>query len=282
MNVVQAIDEIRKELDQVRARNETIGFVPTMGYFHEGHLSLMRAAREETDVVVASVFVNPTQFGPDEDFEAYPRNIERDRRMAEEVGVDYIFAPSEEEMYSQDFSTSVQVHDLTDRLCGASRPGHFEGVTTVVTKLFHIIDPDWAYFGQKDAQQAAVLQRMVRDLNFDLDLRIQPIVREPDGLATSSRNEYLDDDEREAATILYQSLEKARSMVEDGIRDAKHIQSEMRRMVEEEPLAEIDYVEIVGFPDLEPVDELSGDVLFALAVFIGETRLIDNILLEDL
>ncbi|MGZ7445408.1 pantoate--beta-alanine ligase [Paenibacillus sp. TH7-28] len=265
-----------------------VALVPTMGYLHEGHASLLRKARSENDLVVLSVFVNPIQFGPNEDFERYPRDAEKDLALAEREGVDAVFMPSVEEMYPRPTHTKVKVAELTERLCGASRPGHFDGVTTVVSKLFHIVQPDRAYFGQKDAQQVAVIAQMTEDLNIDVEIVPCPIVREPDGLALSSRNVYLSPEERKAALVLSVSLlqaqEKARG--EEPV-TAGEIRADLIQAIGAEPLADIDYVEITDFPGLSPLvdtkrlDEGSREagVLIAVAVKFGTTRLIDNVIL---
>ena len=281
MMVLSKPEEVQRHCETVRLQGKSIGLVPTMGYFHEGHLTLMRRAREENDFLVVSLFVNPTQFGPNEDYERYPRDFERDRKQAEKEGVDLLFAPSVEDMYPPEYATYVEVTGtLTSVLCGAKRPGHFRGVTTVVAKLFNIVKPHKAYFGEKDAQQLRVIKRMVRDLNFDVEVISVPTVRESDGLAMSSRNEYLSPEERKAALVLWRSLNLARSLVEAGERSADRIISEMRRLIESEPLARIDYIEIVDSETLEKVDRIEGEVLVALAVFIGTTRLIDNIVIS--
>ncbi len=281
MMVLSKPEEVQRHCETVRLQGKSIGLVPTMGYFHEGHLTLMRRAREENDFLVVSLFVNPTQFGPNEDYERYPRDFERDRKQAEKEGVDLLFAPSVEDMYPPEYATYVEVTGtLTSVLCGAKRPGHFRGVTTVVAKLFNIVKPHKAYFGEKDAQQLRVIKRMVRDLNFDVEVISVPTVRESDGLAMSSRNEYLSPEERKAALVLWRSLNLARSLVEAGERSADRIISEMRRLIESEPLARIDYIEIVDSETLEKVDRIEGEVLVALAVFIGTTRLIDNMVIS--
>jgi pantoate--beta-alanine ligase len=254
--------------------------VPTMGYLHEGHLELMRRAKEQCDIVVASIFVNPTQFGPNEDYDRYPRDLKRDAEMAGGVGVDAIFNPPAEEMYPAGYCTYVDVERITDKLCGLSRPGHFRGVATVVTKLFNIVQPDYAYFGQKDAQQALVIKRMARDLNMDLEVVIVPTVREQDGLAMSSRNLYLEPDQRRAALVLSRGLERARQLVLEGERNPAKIRQLVTDMIKAEPLAEIDYVDLYSYPDLEPMERMEGSALLALAVKIGRTRLIDNAILE--
>lgn len=279
MFIFHTIAEIREFVQQARAGGHLIGFVPTMGYLHEGHLELMRRAKERCDTVIVSIFVNPTQFGPKEDFAQYPRDLERDAHMAEGVGVDAIFNPSVEEMYPAGFCAYVDVERLTEKLCGLTRPGHFRGVATVVTKLFNIVKPDYAFFGQKDAQQALVIRRMVNDLNMDLEVVTVPIVREADGLAMSSRNVYLTSEQRLAALVLSRSLQKAREIFLAGERDAARLRQLIVDMIEAEPLAEIDYVEIFSYPELEPADRIQYPALLALAVKFGRTRLIDNTIL---
>lgn len=280
MQIITSTKEIQLRCDKLRAEGKTIGLVPTMGYLHKGHLSLVRQSCADNDVTVVSIFVNPTQFGPDEDYEEYPRDPERDHRLLEELDVDLVFEPSSEDMYASDASTVVEVKgNLTRVLCGASRPTHFQGVTTVVAKLFNLTKPHRAYFGQKDAQQLVVIERMVRDLNFDIEIVPMPTVREEDGLAVSSRNEYLSSEEREAATILYRSLLLAEKLIDEGERDANAVIKQMRNLIQAEPLAEIDYVEIVDAHNLEKLTMIEGHVLIALAVFIGDTRLIDNVML---
>ena len=280
MKIVHTIAEIREFVRQARLAGCTVGLVPTMGYLHEGHLELMRRARERCGIVVASVFVNPTQFGPNEDLARYPRDLERDARLAAEVGVDVIFNPPVEEMYPPGYCTYVDVERITENMCGASRPGHFRGVATVVTKLFNIVRPDAAFFGQKDAQQALVIRRMAADLNMDLEIVTVPTVREPDGLAMSSRNVYLDPEQRRAALVLAQSLDRAVEAVRAGERDVQRIRRLVEELIRAEPLALIDYVEIYSYPGLEPVERLQGQALLALAVKFGQTRLIDNVILE--
>ncbi len=280
MLVVRKISEIREYVNNAKKQGKKVGFVPTMGFFHEGHLELMRNARKECDVVVVSIFVNPIQFGPEEDFKDYPRDLNRDVKLAEEVGVDIIFAPDVEEMYPVGFSTYVEVKGLTNKLCGRSRPGHFRGVTTVVLKLFNSVQPHVAYFGQKDAQQVLVISRMVEDLNQDIEIRSVPTVREKDGLAMSSRNAYLNTEERKAATVLYRSIQLVKERVRNGERDVKELKRAAVEMISSEPLAEIDYVEILTFPDLKEQDTLKDKMLLALAVKIGKARLIDNTILE--
>ncbi len=280
MEIFNKIEELGSYLFDKRAQGKSIGLVPTMGALHQGHLSLMREARRQCDVVVASVFVNPTQFGPEEDYSKYPRVLDRDASLAREVGVDAIFAPSPADMYPKGYRTYVSVEGITEKLCGRSRPGHFRGVTTVVTKLFNIVRPDKAFFGQKDAQQLVVIKRMVEDLNMGLQIVPVPIVRESDGLAMSSRNSYLNTQERKAATVLFRALKSAESIIDNGERDASTIISEMEKMISSEPLATIDYISIVDLEDLEDVETLEGKILIALAVRIGKARLIDNIIKE--
>jgi len=280
MEICRTIEEIKPFIRAARSAGRTIGLVPTMGYFHEGHLSLMRAARSDCDLVVVSLFVNPIQFGPNEDFAEYPRDFERDVRLAGEVGVDVIFAPEPGEMYPSGHCTYVEVEEITEPLCGRSRPGHFRGVATVVTKLFNIVEPDRAYFGQKDAQQVMVIQQMVRDLNMNLEIISCPIVREEDGLAMSSRNVYLSSEERKAATVLFHSLREAEEKIRGGETNATRLRRQIIEKVSSEPLAAIDYVEILCIPGLKPMEVLKGRVLIALAVRFGKTRLIDNTIVE--
>jgi pantoate--beta-alanine ligase len=284
MIVITSINELRAELAKRRklAPEGRIGFVPTMGYLHEGHASLMRRAKQECGFAVLSVFVNPLQFGPNEDFDRYPRDFERDRALAESCGVDVMFMPSVQEMYPKKPLTTVRIEGLTDRLCGASRPGHFDGVGTVVSKLFHIVQPDRAYFGLKDAQQIAVIRRMVDDLNIPVEIVPCDTVREPDGLAKSSRNVYLNDEERRQAVILAQTLEAAGRWLTEPGTTGPRLAAKIRGMIAEAPLAEIDYAEVLEYPDLErPADSAdlfghSHDLIVALAVKFGRTRLIDN------
>jgi pantoate--beta-alanine ligase len=278
MEILRDINSIRSKIREARLQGKTIGFVPTMGYLHEGHLSLLRRAREENGLTILSIFVNPLQFGVGEDYEDYPRDLDGDAARAETAGCDIIFAPSVREMYPKGYATFVEVERLTDELCGASRPGHFRGVTTVVTKLFNIVTPDHAYFGQKDAQQAMVLQRMAKDLNMDLAVVILPTVREKDGLAMSSRNTYLDPEERKQAVILSQSLKRAAEIITDGERSAQAIITWIASNIASAPLAKIDYINIVDIQEIKPVETINGPVLIALAVRFGKTRLIDNII----
>ncbi|MGC9771885.1 4-phosphopantoate--beta-alanine ligase [Fervidobacterium islandicum] len=279
MRLVHTVAEMKRITKELLEEGKSIGFVPTMGYLHKGHLSLVEAARKENDVVVVSIFVNPTQFGPNEDYNRYPRDLERDLRLLEPLGVDYVFNPAVEEMYPPMYSTYVEEIELSKYLCGASRPGHFRGVCTVVTKLFNIVKPTRAYFGQKDAQQFRVLRRMVRDLNMDVEMVEMPIVREEDGLAMSSRNVYLNPEERKEATRLYKSLLKAKELIESGERDVQKIKSEMLCVLDH-PLLKVDYVEIVDEETLRPVERIEKKVIVALAVFVGKARLIDNMIFE--
>lgn len=280
MELLTTVQSIREAVRAARQAGKRIGFVPTMGYLHEGHLTLMRQARQECDFVVVSIFVNPTQFGPNEDFARYPRDLERDMQLCQTVPVDAIFHPDVAEMYPQPFLTKVSVGTVTEGLCGASRPGHFDGVATVVSKLINIVKPDVAYFGQKDAQQVAVIRRMVIDLNMDLEIKPVETVREADGLAMSSRNVYLSPEEREAALVLSRSLRMARERVAAGERDLGALRAAMESMIAAEPLASIDYVSIVDYDTLQPAQQLEGKALAALAVRFGRTRLIDNVVLE--
>ena len=283
MKLVHTVAELREELAQAKAHGLTIGLVPTMGALHEGHASLIAAANKENDFVVVSVFVNPTQFGPNEDLDAYPRTLEADCKLAEKMGANVVFAPSPKEMYPSSDDTWVEVTgDITKVLCGRTRPIHFRGVTTVVTKLFNLAQPDRAYFGQKDAQQVEVLKRMVKDLFFPLQLRVMPIIREADGLAKSSRNTYLSQEEHTAALVLSRSLKAAKAMYEAGERDAAKITAAVTADIEKEPMSNIDYVEIYALPGLEPVSNpMVGSNLLAVAVKFGTTRLIDNVVLEE-
>ncbi len=279
MEIITSPTEAQNYCGSVRAGGRSIGLVPTMGFLHEGHLSLMRRARAENDLLVVSIFVNPPQFGPGEDYQAYPRDIRHDSKMAAEVGVDVIFAPAAEDMYPNGYATFVDVERLTEKMCGASRPGHFRGVTTVVAKLFNLIQPHKAYFGQKDAQQSVVIRRMVADLNFNIEVIVMPTVREEDGIAMSSRNRYLSSEERHAALVLSQSLRMAENLVRAGQRDTAESLRKMRDMIEAVPSAKIDYISIVDADTLDDLDVAEGKILIALAVFIGKTRLIDNIVL---
>lgn len=276
MRTSDSIKEVRAFIKEARRKGQTVGFVPTMGFLHEGHLSLIETAIKENDFVVVSIFVNPTQFGPNEDFASYPRDFERDKALCENKDTDLIFYPTPEIMYPENFSTYINVENLTEGLCGASRPVHFRGVATVVGKLFNIVQPDRAYFGQKDAQQVAVLERMTKDLNFDIDIVSCPIIRESDGLALSSRNTYLVGDERKAALVLSKSLNLAKKMIDGGEKSSETVYKAIEKLISSEPKAQIEYIEIVSRETLKPVQELSGDILIALAVKIGKPRLIDN------
>ena len=274
MQVTKTVEETRKQIKQWKKEGKTIGLVPTMGFLHEGHASLIRKCREQNDIVVVSDFVNPTQFGPNEDLEAYPRDFERDSKLCESLGADLIFAPSPEDMY-HDPHAFVSIDTLSETLCGKTRPIHFKGVCTVVTKLFHIVAPDRAYFGEKDAQQLAIIRKMVKDLNFDIEIIGCPIVREEDGLAKSSRNTYLNDKERQAALCLSRAVKTGKEVIYTGA-DAKEVLNPMKAIIEAEPLARIDYVSMVDALSMQPVDSVNADVLVAMAVYIGKTRLIDN------
>jgi len=279
MKVLSTITEFREVRKKLRG---SVGFVPTMGYLHEGHLVLVRRAREENKTVVVSIFVNPTQFGPSEDFARYPRDPERDLAMLEKEEVDLVFMPSVEEMYPEGFCSWVEVEKVTEKLEGAVRPGHFRGVTTVVAKLFNIVQPTRAYFGQKDAQQVVVIKRMVADLNMNLDIIVVPTHREPDGLAMSSRNIYLSPEERQAALVLWKSLNLAQQLWRQGERKAERVQQQMVALIQKEPLAKIDYVSIADPETLEEIANIDRPALVSLAVRIGKTRLIDNITLGEL
>lgn len=276
MKIITTIEELRPIIKGWKREGVTVGLVPTMGYLHDGHKSLIVKAVAENDKVVVSDFVNPTQFGANEDLSSYPRDIERDAALCEAAGADIIFHPEPEEMYYPDKCTFVDMDKLTKGLCGKTRPVHFSGVCTVVSKLFNIVTPDRAYFGQKDAQQLAVIKRMVRDLNFDITVVGCPIVREADGLALSSRNTYLSDEERKAALILNKSLTLGKEMIEAGEKDAAKVREAIIKNMETEPLAKVDYVEIVDNENLEPVQTIDVPCLVATAVYIGKTRLIDN------
>lgn len=280
MNISGSISEVRQIVKEWRKEGLTVGFVPTMGYLHEGHKSLIDKAVKENDRVVVSVFVNPIQFGPTEDLASYPRDLERDAKLCEEAGANLIFHPEKEEMYFDDFSSFVEVQGVSKGLCGKSRPIHFRGVCTVVTKLFNIVKPDRAYFGQKDAQQLAVVKRMVRDLNMDIEIIGCPIIREEDGLAKSSRNTYLSPEERKVAVILSKSLKLGKEAIEKGERDSKKIIDIITNNINTEKLAKIDYVEIVDPLSIENIDKIENSALVAMAVYIGKTRLIDNFIYE--
>lgn len=280
ITIVKTIEEVRAQVKAWRAEGLTVGLVPTMGYLHEGHQSLIARSVAENDRTVVSDFVNPIQFGPTEDLATYPRDIERDAALCESTGANLIFHPEADEMYAPDFCTYVDMDHLTKGLCGKTRPIHFRGVCTVVSKLFHIVQPDRAYFGQKDAQQLAVIRRMVRDLNMPMTIVGCPIIREEDGLAKSSRNTYLSAEERKAALCLSRGLNKGKAAVEAGETDAEKVKAIITAEIEAEPLSRIDYVEIVDWNNLEPVSSTEGSILAAVAVYIGKTRLIDNFIIE--
>lgn len=279
MKIVSTIEEVRAQVKEWRKEGLTVGFVPTMGYLHEGHASLIDAAGEN-DKVVVSIFVNPMQFGPNEDLDSYPRDLEHDAKICREHGADLIFHPTPQEMYGESFYSYVDMNVLTEELCGLSRPIHFRGVCTVVAKLFNVVTPDKAYFGQKDAQQLAVIKRMVKDLNMPLAIVGCPIVREEDGLAKSSRNTYLSAEERKAALVLSRAVFLGKKMAEEGERDAEKILAAMREEIKKEPLAKIDYVKMVDLETMQQVKVIEGGILTAIAVYIGKTRLIDNFMIE--
>ena len=280
MKVVKTVDEVRAIVKEWKKEGLTVGLVPTMGFLHEGHKSLITRAVAENDRVVVSDFVNPTQFGVGEDLENYPRDLERDSALCEDAGANLIFNPEPENMYFDGFSTYVNMENLSEELCGKSRPIHFRGVCTVVSKLFNIVNPDRAYFGQKDAQQLAIIKRMVRDLNFDIEIVGCPIIREEDGLAKSSRNTYLSAEERKAALVLSKAVKLGEEMAKGGEKDADKIVGEMVKLIETEPMAKIDYVQAVDAVSVKPVKEMQPPVLVAMAVYIGKTRLIDNFIFE--
>lgn len=282
MKVATTIAEVRAQVAQWKKEGLTVGLVPTMGYLHEGHASLVDKAVSQCDKVVASVFVNPTQFGPNEDLETYPRDFDHDCKLLEEHGCDMVFHPEVSEMYFEDAATYVEIQsDMPKQLCGKTRPIHFRGVCTVVAKLFNIVTPDKAFFGQKDAQQLAIIKRMVRDLSYGIEIVGCPIIREEDGLAKSSRNTYLSEEERKAALVLSKSIRLGEKMVEDGEKYANKIVDAMISNISQEPLAKIDYVSAVDGVTMMPVDKIEGSVLVAMAVYIGKTRLIDNFIVEE-
>ncbi|MCZ0754474.1 pantoate--beta-alanine ligase [Anoxybacillus sp. J5B_2022] len=280
MIVVTTIKEMQQKMIEYRKEGKTIGFVPTMGYLHEGHVALLQAARKENDVVVLSVFVNPLQFGPNEDFDRYPRDIVRDEQIAKEAGVDVLFYPSVAEMYPRPLSVQVVVKERVDVLCGKSRPGHFDGVATVLTKLFHIVMPTRAYFGMKDAQQVAVVDGLIRDFHFPIELVAVPTVREADGLAKSSRNVYLSEEERKEAPALYAALKKAKVAIENGLRDPRAVRALVEDHLKTYTNGVIDYVEVYSYPELKPLEKLAGKIIIALAVRFTNARLIDNITVD--
>lgn len=280
MRVIRNIRTMRNCVRKVKGEKKTIGFIPTMGALHQGHLSLINRAKKNCEVVVVSIFVNPLQFGPREDFKKYPRSFVADKQICQKIGVDFLFVPRVKEIYPPDYCSYVRVRGLEDKLCGVFRQRHFQGVATIVHKLFNIIQPDIAYFGQKDFQQAVIINRMVRDLDIPLKIRVLPIVREKDGLAMSSRNRYLNKEERKDALVLFQSLQLAKQMLKKGERNSARIISQMKRMIKKVPNAKIDYVSIVNPESLEDVRLIEKKVLIALAVWIGKARLIDNMILN--
>jgi pantoate--beta-alanine ligase len=279
MKTISSAAEMTALAKEARRTGKRVGFVPTMGALHAGHLSLVSTGRAQTDILVTSIFVNPAQFGPKEDFGKYPRTLERDSELLAPAGVDCLFAPSVEEMYPKDSSAWVTVEGISDRLDGQSRPGHFRGVTTVVSKLFNIVLPDLAFFGQKDAAQVAIIRKMVRDLQFDVHIVVCPTVRESDGLAMSSRNVYLSPEQRKQALVLYRSLMRVQVLADRGEKDAARLIAAAKQVIAEEPATRLDYFEIVNNDTLEPVADVSGGALVAVAAYVGQTRLIDNILL---
>jgi len=280
MKICTTIDEMRATSRTARQSGKRLGLVPTMGALHDGHLSLMRAAKSECDAVAASIFVNPLQFGPTEDLAKYPRTFDHDVQLLEKESVDILFAPTPAEMYTPGAVTYVTVEGLSDKLCGKSRPGHFRGVATVVAKLFHIVEPDLAFFGQKDAAQATIVRRMVRDLNLPVEIVVCPIVREPDGLAMSSRNVYLSPQDRKSATVLNRSLTEVKQRFDQGERNATALIKAAKKVLAQEPTVRLDYFEIVDPSTLDPAPKLTGPALVAVAAVVGTTRLIDNILLQ--
>ncbi|MCR5784622.1 MAG: pantoate--beta-alanine ligase [Eubacterium sp.] len=280
LTIAKTPGEVKAVIREWKKEGLSIGLVPTMGYLHEGHGSLIKKAVSENDRVMVSVFVNPIQFGPNEDLESYPRDFEADVKLIESLGADLVFHPEPSDMYEKDFSTTISVSGVSENLCGARRPGHFNGVCTVVTKLFNLSEADRAYFGQKDAQQLAVVKRMVRDLNANIEIVGCPIIREEDGLAKSSRNTYLSADERKAAVVLSKALKAGKEMIESGEKDASKVKAKISSVIDAEPLAKTDYVEICDWNLIEPVDIINNSVLVAIAVYIGKTRLIDNFIIE--
>lgn len=280
MKVIDSIPQIKDEIKKIKKKNLSIGFVPTMGYLHAGHISLIKKAREVNDIVITSIFVNPTQFGPNEDFDKYPRDEKRDLQKCKENGCDIVFLPKKDEIYPDNFLTFVHVENLGKGLCGKSRPTHFRGVTTVLTKLFNIVEPDRAYFGQKDAQQLVIVKKMVEDLNMDTQIIGCPIIREKDGLAISSRNSYLNDEERKDATLLYRSLKLAEELIKAGEKNISKIRKEMEKTILSGKNNSIDYIEFVNCKTLNPVSEIKDTTLIAIAVKTGNTRLIDNIIVN--
>jgi len=280
MKVITTIKDMQQEMKKEKQLGRSIGFVPTMGYLHEGHATLLGAARTENEVVALSIFVNPTQFGPNEDFDTYPRDFERDERVAKEANVDYLFYPSVEEMYKPSRSVAITVTDRVDVLCGQKRPGHFDGVATVLTKLFHIVTPDRAYFGKKDAQQVAVVDGLIEDFNFPVELRAVDTVREADGLAKSSRNVYLTDKEREEAPVLFKSLQSALQLLESGEKHVEIIKQTIGKEIEQYTSGKVDYIEVYTYPELKPIKQAAGKIIIALAVQFSKARLIDNVIVD--
>jgi pantoate--beta-alanine ligase len=281
MKIVKTVDEVRAQVKQWKKEGLSVGLVPTMGYLHEGHQSLIAKSVKDNDRTVVSVFVNPMQFGPTEDLESYPRDLEADAKLCETTGADLIFNPEPEEMYKDGFVSFINMTGLPDALCGLTRPVHFKGVCTVVGKLFNIVNPDRAYFGQKDAQQLAIISRMVKDLNFDIEIVGCPIIREADGLAKSSRNIYLTPEERQAAVVLSKAVKLGQDMIAGGEKDAQAILKAMKELISAEPLATIDYVEMVNMDTMKSIDKVQGHVLCAMAVKFGKARLIDNFIIEN-
>ncbi len=281
MQLAKTVSEMKQIVKNFKKEGKTIGFVPTMGYLHQGHLSLLDAANKENDIVVLSIFVNPTQFAPNEDLDKYPRDFERDSKLAKEHGTDVIFFPTPEIMYPNGYNSYVISEKLDKNLCGAKRPGHFKGVMTVVLKLFNIVSPDNTYFGQKDIQQARIIEQMIEDFNLDVKLNIMPIIREKDGLAMSSRNVYLSAEERVQATVLFESLQYAKKLFEQGEKTSETIKEEVIKIINKASLAKIDYVELVDYKQLTPLyGVIKGKAVLGLAVYFGKTRLIDNLILE--
>lgn len=280
MKIIRSPQKMQQISKKIHLQKKTIGFVPTMGYLHQGHLNLIKIARQKSDVVVVSIFVNPIQFGPKEDLLSYPRDFKRDRKLLAKEKVDYIFYPNAKAMYPKNYATFIELPSLSNVLCGKSRPGHFKGVATVVAKLFNIVQPDLAVFGQKDAQQAVIIKQMTKDLNFPIKIIVAPTTREKDGLAMSSRNIYLSKTERAQATVLHHALKHAQKMIKDGEKNAHKIKALMEELIESMPDAKIDYIEIVNADNLQPIKEIKGKVLIALAVKFGKARLIDNALVK--
>lgn len=280
MKVYRNVRSLAKKISEIKRLNDTVGLVPTMGFLHEGHISLIRKARKNTDHVIVSIFVNPTQFGPGEDFKKYPRDLKRDLDICRKEGADIVFVPKAKDIYPDGYSTYISVRGITEKLCGASRPGHFRGVATVVAKLFNITAPDIAYFGQKDAQQAIVIKKMAEDLNMRVKVKVMPVVREKNGLAMSSRNVYLSRRERIQAQSIYKALRLARELFHDGEKDSGIIINKMKRVIGKQAETKIDYIKVVGIKNLEDVKKISRGSLVAIAAWVGKTRLIDNVILN--